>query len=157
LGYIVGGGTGEEAGNLFAYFVVQSANLGADAIEARATEFIAKLPGLLQKLDADAWKTLVAGARANLTERDKSVSERAGRLFALAYEHDADWARRESTLAALDQLTQQRAAVLLATALAPRTAQTRTFLGFGRGHEPASAPAVSFTDAQVWKKGRSFE
>ena len=46
---------------------------------------------------------------------------------------------------------------ILATALAPKTAQVRTFLGFGRGHKPAAPPVVSFTDAQGWKKRQRFE
>ena len=157
LGYIVAGGAAEESGRLLATFLVQSADHPADDVERRAQAFIAGLPKQLAELDEAGWKTLVDGVRDGLLEKDKSIAERASRLFVLAYEQKADWGRRAATLAALDGLSRDRAAALLAAALAPQTAQSRSFLGFGRDHRPTSPPAVSFVDAQAWKKGRRFE
>jgi len=141
----------------FAYFVIQSGEYPADELEARARVFIGQLPAQLKALGAEDWQTIVAGVRSGLEEKDKSIAERASRLFTLAYDRQADWGRRRATLAALDALTQQRAADILASALAPQTAQVRTFLGFGRDHRPAAAPAVSFGDAQAWKTKRRYE
>lgn len=157
LGYIVSGGALEDGRQMLASFVIQSGKYPADEIERRARAFIAQLPGQLAGLSDESWQTLVDGVRDALLEKDKAIADRAARLSALAYEHHADWGRREATLAALDALTRPRAAALLTAALAPETARSRSFLGFGREHTPATAPQVSFGDAQAWKKGRRFE
>jgi insulysin len=157
LGYIVFGGAGNERRTEFAYFVVQSGDYAADVLEARVDAVVAGLPGQLEALPDAEWQTIVAGVRAKLLEKDKSVAERANRLFGLAYERDADWGRNESTLAALDALTKQRAVAILASALAPKTARTRSFLGFARDHRAQTPPAVTFTDPGPWKARQRYE
>ncbi|HEY6132364.1 MAG TPA: insulinase family protein, partial [Rubrivivax sp.] len=157
LGYIVFGGAGGEAHTQFAYIIVQSGDYPADVLETRADAVIKQLPAQLEALPDADWQTIVAGVRAKLLEKDKSIAERAGRLFELAYDEDTEWKRREATLSALDGLTKQRAAAILGSALAPATARTRTFLGFSRDHKPQSAPAVSFTDAGRWKASQRYE
>jgi insulysin len=157
LGYIVFGGAGDESHTQFAYFIVQSGDYPADVLETRAEAVIRQLPAQLEALPDTEWQTIVAGVRAKLLEKDKSISERAGRLFALAYEHSADWTRTQATLTALNSLTKQRTAAILASAMAPKTARTRTFLGFSRDHKPLTPPAVSFTDLGRWKAGQRYE
>jgi insulysin len=157
LGYIVFGGAGDEEKTSFAFFIVQSGEHPADEIETRADAFIAKLPDLLGSLPDADWQTLVGGVRAQLEEKDKTIAERAGRLFGLAYDRDADWGRREETLAALDHLTRERTREILARALDPASREMRTFLGFARQHEPAAPPATTFTDRSAWKKTQKFE
>ena len=157
LGYIVFGGAGDEERTNFAYFIIQSGEHPADEVEARADEFIAKLPGLLAALSDDDWATIVGGVRAQLEEKDKTIAERALRLFDLAYNRDADWNRRAETLAALDRLTKDRTREILSNALAPATRQMRTFLGFARQHEPKAPPATTFTDRAAWKQTKSFQ
>jgi secreted Zn-dependent insulinase-like peptidase len=157
LGYIVWGGAADEERTSFAYFMIQSGDHPADELEARADAYIAKLPGLLAAQTDAEWATIVAGVRAQLEEKDKSIDERAKRFFDLAYNRDANWGRQAETLAALDQLTKARAVELLTTALTPATRQMRTFLGFARTHEPKAPPAVTFTDRAAWKATRKFE
>jgi insulysin len=157
LGYIVFGGAGDEAHSQFAYFIVQSGDYAADELEARSAKVIQGLPAALEALDESQWHTIVAGVRAKLLEKDKSIAERGRRLFDLAYEHDAQWARNEDTLVALEGLTRQGTAQLLARSLDPAQARSRTFLGFSREHRPKSPPDVSFTDAQAWKSGQRYE
>ncbi len=156
LGYIVFGGAGEEAHDEFAFFIVQSGDYPADVVEQRAEAFIQTLPAQLRALPDAGWQTIVAGVQAKLDEKDKSVAERAGRLFELAYERDAEWARNEATRAALASLTKQRATDILAAALAPGQTQTRTFLGFARNHQAKTPPAVSYTDVGAWKAGQRY-
>jgi secreted Zn-dependent insulinase-like peptidase len=156
LGYIVFGGAGEEERTTYAYFIIQSGDHPADEVEARADAFIGKLPGMLAALPDDAWETIREGVRSQLEEKDKTIAERAARLFTLAYDYDGDWGRREETLAALDKLTKERAQQILAAALAPETRQMRTFLGFARDHKPASEIKPTFSDAQSWKKTQTY-
>jgi insulysin len=157
LGYIVFGGAGGEHHTQFAYVIIQSGDYPADVLETSADAVIRQLPAQLEALPDAEWQTIVAGVRAKLLEKDKSIAERAGRLFELAYDEDAEWARREATLSALDALTKQRTAAILGAALAPATARQRTFLGFSRDHNPKSPPAVSFTDAGPWKVRQRYE
>ena len=157
LGYIVFGGAGNEDHTQFAFFIVQSGDYAADELESRADAVIRQLPAQLAALPDADWQTIVAGVRAKLLEKDKSVAERAGRLFELAYERNADWTRLQTTLAALESLTKQRTAAILGTALAPTTARSRTFLGFSRDHKPKTPSVVSFTDAGPWKAQQRYE
>lgn len=157
LGYIVSATALEDQRQLLVNVVVQSGGFPADAIEARATAFIARLPALLAQLPDADWQTLVDGVRDALRERDKTIGERTARLFALAYEHQGDWGRRDATRAALEGLTRARAAALLAAALDPKTAQSRSFLGFARDHQAARAIEGAIDDVQRWKRGRRYE
>jgi len=157
LGYIVFGGAGDEGPAQFAYFIVQSGDYPADVIESRADALISTLPAQIEALPDAEWQTIVAGLRTKLLEKDKSISERAGRLFELAYERQADWTRTAATLAALERLTQQRTAAILGTALVPPTARSRTFLGFSRDHKAQVPPSVSFTDPAAWKARQRYE
>jgi insulysin len=157
LGYIVSGGAGEEEDTNFAFFIVQSGDHPADAVEARADTFIFQLPEMLGTLPDDAWNMIVGGVRSQLEEKDKAVADRTARLFHLAYDRDGDWSRREETLAALDKLTKERTREIFAAALNPDTRQMRTFLGFARQHEPQSPPATTYTDRPAWKKTREYK
>jgi len=157
LGYIVFGGAGNEVRTEFAYFIIQSGDYPADELESRADAVIRTFPAQLAALPDAEWQTILAGVRDKLLEKDKSISERAARLFELAYDRDADWARRDRTVAALDHLTQQRVAAILASALDPKTARARTFLGFSRDHKPKSPPVVSFSSPGPWKASQRYE
>jgi insulysin len=157
LGYIVFGGAGDEERSQFAYFIIQSGDHPADHLESQADAFIGKLPGLLAALPDAAWANIIAGVRAQLKQKDKSIAERAGRLFDLAYNRQGDWGRKDDTLAALDHLTKARAAEILTQAFAPETRRMRTLLAFSRTHEPKTPPADTFTDRAAWKQGRKFD
>jgi insulysin len=157
LGYIVSGGAGSEGRSQFAYFIIQSGDYPADELESRTDKVIAELPARLRALDDAQWQTIVAGVRAKLDEKDKSIGERARRLFELAYEWNGDWGRQDATADALSALTRQSTADLLASALRADTARNRVFLGFARDVRPRTPPAVSFSDAAAWKAGQRYE
>ncbi|HEX9781429.1 MAG TPA: insulinase family protein [Opitutaceae bacterium] len=151
LGYIVGGGAGAEERTHFAYFIIQSGEHPADELQARAEAFIAGLPEMLQSIPEEAWEMIVAGAKSKLEEEDKTIAERAARLFGLAYDYVGDWSRRKDNIAALDALTRERAVEILATALDPANFGKRTFLGFSRDHEPKAPLTNDFADRAKWK------
>ena len=157
LGYIVSASAAQDEHTSLAYFIVQSGEHPADEVEGRAEAFIAQLPDLLGKLSDAEWQTLVGAASDKLKEKDKTIAERAGRLFVLAYDRSADWSENEATLAALGRLTKERTREILAAAVSPATARSRTYLGFARQHEPATPPKVTFTDRTAWKQTRKYE
>ena len=161
LGYIVQGNAFEDERSTVAMFLIQSGEYPADVLEARADAFIQTLPKQLAELPDEAWATIVAGVRARLLERDKAIADRAMRLFVLAYDERADWARNEATLAALDGLTRARVAEVLARALDPSTRQLRNLLGFARDHRAqATRPVTVPADAagrEAWKRGQRYK
>lgn len=157
LGYIVQASAFEDERQTVALFLVQSAQYAADELERRAEAFVRTLPGQLRALSAESWTSIVAGVRSRLMERDKSVAERARRLFVLAYERNGDWSRRDETLAALDKLTQARAAEILDRALAPATRAQRVFLGLARQHADHSGTGMAEAGRAAWKALQRYE
>lgn len=157
LGYIVQAQAFEDERQTVAMFLIQSGDYPADLQEQRADAFIATLPALLRSLPADEWAAVVDGVRSRLQERDKSIAERAQRLFGLAYGKRGDWARNQATLQALDGLGQAEVGAILERALAPQTRQMRSLLGFARQHQPTTAPAPSFSDRAAWKREQRYE
>ena len=161
LGYIVQGSAFEDERQTAAIFIIQSGDYAADELERRADAFIATLPTLFTQLPDAAWTRIVAGVRARLLEHDKSIAERALRLFALGYEHDADWARAQQTVQALDALTRAQVAEVLARALDPQTRQLRNFLGYARQHAiPPTLPVTVDGDEAAraaWKAAQRYE
>lgn len=157
LGYIVFGGAGDEENSCFTYFIIQSGDHSADVVRSRAEAVIAEIPSILPSLTDDDWATLVGGVRAELEKKDKSIAERAARLFGLAYDYEGDWDRREETLAALLKLNKERLAEILAVSLAPETRRMRTFLGYSRDHAMAEPVEPTIGDRALWKKGQTYE
>ena len=161
LGYIVQGNAFEDERSTVAVFIIQSGEYPADELERRADAFIQTLPRQLAELPEDAWRSIVAGVRARLLERDKGIADRAMRLFVLAYDERADFDRAAATVQALDGLTRDRVAAALAQALDPKTRRLRNVLGFAREHAAtAEGPVTVPADAagrQDWKRGQRYE
>ncbi len=156
LGYIVGSGAGSSLDRHYLLFVIQSSTHAVDDLRQRSETYIATLPDQLAALDAEAWQTLLAGARAQLEEKPTSIAEKAARLFRLGYDHGGDWDRRQDTLAALDRLTQEEAVALLRATLDPAQARVAIALLSSRDHA-ASTATPTFTDREAWKAARRFK
>ena len=157
LGYIVQASAGEDENTFFSYFIVQSGEHPADELQTKAEAFIKQLPDLFGKVTDKDWEDLVAGALAALQEEDKTIAERAGRLFKLAYDYNGDWSRREDTIVALEKLDRARVLAILKDTLDPAKLRERTFLGFAKQHTATTPPKTSFTDTYTWKKTRKYE
>jgi insulysin len=157
LGYIVQSVAFVDERQTVALFQIQSGDYAADELERRADSFIRTLPELVRQMPADNFAAVVDGVRSRLLERDKSIAERAQRLFALAYDRRGDWARTEATVAALDRLSQAEVAQRLQQALDPASRRLRNFLGFARDHAmPATLPPA-VTERSRWKRGQRYE
>lgn len=135
LGYIVAGFTTRRENLIHSGFLIQSADYPAHELQERAETFILSLPLLWSEVDEAQFNTLVAAAKAEVEEEDKSIAERAGRFFSRAFQNDYDWDRSEETLAALDALTPQDVANLLSTTIHPETRRLRTVLAYAEQHE----------------------
>lgn len=156
LGYIVGAGSGVSRGVSLLYAVIQSSAYAPDELQTRSNAFLATMPDLLANLPPDQWATLVAGARSQLEEKPKSIAEKADRMFSLGYDYHADWDRTRDTLAALDDLTQEKAAKLFAAAIDPELGRSIKTIVASQAHE-ASQAAPTFSDRETWKKIQTYQ
>lgn len=156
LGYIVGAGESSSLHRQLQLFVIQSSGYAPDELRRRADAFLATLPALLAALPDDQFATLVAGARAEIGQKPKSIAEKAARLFALGYDYEGDWERQAETLAALDRLTKADVARLLQTVVDPAAGRRIVVLLADPKHD-ASTATPSFTDRDAWKSRQRYE
>jgi secreted Zn-dependent insulinase-like peptidase len=157
LGYIVGASAAASQRERFLTFVVQSSGYGPDELRKRSETFIATLPDRLAATTDAQWATLVAGARSTLSEKPKSIAEKAELFFEYGYTYGGEWDRRESALAALDTLTREQAVTLLKTALGTESARRRSVLLYTKAHPLAETVTPSFTELDTWKATRKYE
>jgi insulysin len=157
LGYIVGANAGASIRQRYFSFIVQSSAYPPDELRRRAETFIATIPERLSKVSDAQWATLVAGARANLEQRPKSIAARAGELFDAAFLYDGEFDRREAALAALDGLTREKAVALLGNVLGPESARRRTVLLHTRAHPMKEVVKPTIGDRENWMSTRRFQ
>jgi insulysin len=157
LGYIVGSNAGASLRQRYFTFVIQSSAYAPDELLKRAETFIATLPAALAAVDDQQWATLLAGARSTLEEKPKSIPEKAEQFFASAFSYDGEWDRRQAAVKALGGLTKEHAAAVLAAALNPGSAPSRTVLLHSKTHPPAAPITPTFTDRSAWKGSRQFD
>ncbi|RKX33887.1 MAG: hypothetical protein DRP71_08975 [Verrucomicrobia bacterium] len=157
LGYIVWSFTFPQEDELFGGFIIQSADYPADEIQNRVRAFLKTVPDLLADLPDEDFASIVAGVRAQIEEKDKSIAERASRYFLRAYEYEEDWERRRNTLQALDNLTREQVEEALGRMLSPETSRIRTVLAFARQHEPVAGTTASYEDVETWKAEQRFD
>lgn len=136
LGYIVWSFTTRRFAELVGGFVIQSADYPAHELKARSMQLAQTFPERIRSMPEEAFERLKAGVRAELEEKDKSIRERAGTFFNLAFEHEADWDRKAETLEALKGLTRESTAQLLERALSPESGRGFTVLTYAEQHEP---------------------
>ncbi len=156
LGYIVAARDQVDRHTLLQFFLVQSSDYPPAELAKRIAAFESGIGRQWSELSPEDFATLVAGVRTQLEIKDKSDRERAERLFDLAYNLDADWGRREATLAALDRLTPARVGEILAALLDPKTAKVREILLSGEAHKDTALPAPTFTDRDAWKRQQRY-
>ena len=157
LGYIVASNTSASLRQRYFTFVVQSSVYPPDEVRQRAETLIATLPAALAATTDEQWKTLVAGARSTLEEKSKSIREKSQLFFEYAYNYDSEWARRQEALAALDNLTREKAVALLTAALAPETARRRTVMLYTKAKPPATELKPAFAEREAWKSTRRYQ
>lgn len=156
LGYIVGSSAGASLRERYLTFIIQSSDYGPAELRRRAETFIATLPASMAKISDAEWATLVAGVRANLEQKSKSVSEKADLLFSWAYDFDGEWGRRQEALAALSALSKADAVELLTQTLEGRDARRRTIMLTSAKHAQEALTPATFSDRNAWKATRQF-
>lgn len=156
LGYIVGTGDSASLHQYLQLFVIQSSGYAPDELRRRSDAFLATVPALLAAMPDDQFATLVAGARAEIAQKPKSIPEKAAKMFALAYDDDGDWERQAETLAALDHLTKADVARLVQVIVDPAASRRIVILLADPKHD-ASTATPTFTDRDAWKAEQKYE
>lgn len=155
LGYIVGSGASISGRQLQQIFVIQSSEYSPDELRDRAETFLQTLPDLFTNMTDETFANFIAGVRSQIEEKPTSISEKAHRLFTLAYEYDGDWQRRTETLSALDRLTKTDVASLLNTIISPETTQQIIVLLSGTPHHPSQAESP-ISSRKNWKRTQDY-
>lgn len=155
LGYIVGSNVVNSLHQNILLLVVQSSGYAADELRQRAETQLDALPAALAAVSDEEWTTLIAGVRAQLEEKPKSIAEKADRLFALGYDYEGEWDRRQATLAALDALTPADTAALFARVI-DREAAAAAIVLLDSPEHTASTARPSFDDRETWKKKQNY-
>jgi len=156
LGYIVGSSATASQRERYLTFIVQSSGYAPDELRKRAEAFIATLPDKLRQASDAQWATLIAGARSRLSEKPKSIAEKANIFFEEAYTYGGEWDRRESALAALDTLTRDRAAAILSATLAQDSARRRSVLLYTKAHPMTEKIEPAYAERDKWKGTRTY-
>jgi len=157
LGYIVRASSAAVHRNRHLTFEIQSSSYPPDELRRRVDAYVPTLPAALAAASPEKWSALIAGARANIESKPKSIAARAARFHLHAFTYDGDWEQREALLKALDTLTQPQAVAALTTLLQPETSRRRTVLLWSRDHKLTEEIKPTFTDRTVWKTTRIYE
>jgi insulysin len=159
LGYIVWSGIGptRDRDDLYGYFIIQSGEYPPDVLETRASAFIETFTSQFAGLEENDFETLRKSAAEELKKKDKSISTRAGRFNAEAFEFDANFERDGQALKALGALTKADVGQFLEEVLSNETRRMRTTLTLAKEHEMTREVKSSFEDLSKWKKTRKFK
>jgi insulysin len=157
LGYIVASFMTETEQKLYARFLVQSADYTADELKRRSEAFVASLPQLFDALPDEQLEVIRSAVRAELEEKDKSIAERAGRYFNLAFENGGDWDRAEATLAALDALSRDDLRRMLLSIVNAGGRQFTTLSMAAQHADALHNVEPSFSDVDAWKRRQTYQ
>ncbi|MDA7726351.1 insulinase family protein [Pseudomonadales bacterium] len=158
LGYITGGFTSEIEKNMFALFVIQSADYTANELRKRSEAFLTTLPSLFDELADEKLEQIRAAVRADLESKDKSVAERGARYFYLAFKKDENWTRNSEALEALDALTRDDLREMLIRIADRNETNDLTVMSMAEQHaESIDDVKTSFDDIDRWKRKQPYK
>lgn len=156
LGYVVWSFTFDREDEVKLGYLIQSGDYDPLELVERSDNFVATIPDLLRGFSADEFEKAKAAVRAELEMEDKTISEKAARFFALAYEHGENWTRTNDTLDALDNLTQEALIQTISEALDPETSRYQLALLFARQEAELYNTTEGIDDIDTWKAAQKF-
>ncbi len=156
LGYIVAGFMTEIEDELYARFIIQSADYTAAELQDRSEAFLATLPKILKELPDAKLEAIKDGVRAELEKKDKSIVERTRRYFKLAFENDMEWDYAPATVKALEKVTREDLLAML-DKIASGTGANFAVLSLASQHTGALQDIEqSFDDISQWKTSQTY-
>jgi len=157
LGYIVWSYPSTKDENHYLSFLIQSGVYPADELNKRADKFISSASNIFNKMDEETFKQLIKSEIEKLEKSPMSISERAGKLKTLIFEHNADYLRDKKTINALKTLNKGYLTTLLSEIINPDTRKMVNVLTFADNHENKADVKTTFSDLTKWKKSRVYQ
>ena len=157
LGYIVWSGTRriDDFYNLF--FVIQSGVYSADELNARAEDYINKLPDIVSELDGETFESLRKSSIEELEKKPKTIYERAMKSKDIIFEFESHFGRDNETIDALKIIQQSDVVNFLGAAINEATRKMVTGLSFAKNHDNTTKVKSSFSNLDTWKASRVYE
>ena len=124
LGYIVNSGMTELEKTLGMIFMVQSGKYDAVTLEQRIQEFLPGFLNTLAEMPEEELETLKESVINSKLQKSTSLSAEAGRLYNIAFEHDAHFDYNSEEIEAVEKLTIEDLRRLIRNYLIPERRRT---------------------------------
>ncbi|MEX0324639.1 MAG: insulinase family protein [Puniceicoccaceae bacterium] len=156
LGYVVWSFTFNIEDMMRIGFIIQSGDYDPVELDGRSDALIATFPGLLREMPEEAFLQAKSAVRSEIEKKDKTIMEKSARFFRLAYDHGANWNRRQESLDALEALTMEDVVAFLEAAIDPETSQSQLILLFARQEEELAGETEAVDDLDTWKAKQEY-
>jgi insulysin len=156
LGYVVASFAFNLEDMVRVGFVIQSADYDPLELANRSDVLVSSLPEMLREMPEEAFLKAKSAVRSELEKQDKTIMDKASRFFRLAYDHGANWTRREDSLAALEALTMDDVVGFLESTIDPATSQSHLFLLYARQEEELANGTEATSDLDDWKTRQAY-
>ena len=156
LGYVVWSFTFNRDDEVKLGFVIQSGEYDPLELVSRSDELVSELPDMLRAMPPEAFAQAKEAVRLELEVKPKTIAEKAGRFFALAYDHGANWSRVEESLAVLETLSREDIIALMESVNDPDQHRYQLVLLFARQQAELAAQTEALEDMNAWKTQQAF-
>ena len=152
LGYIVNSGMTELEKTLGMIFMVQSGKYDAVTLEQRIQEFLPGFLNTLAEMPEEELETLKESVINSKLQKSTSLSAEAGRLYNIAFEHDAHFDYNSEEIEAVEKLTIEDLRRLIRNYLIPERRRTLSMRMVGQEHQTGPVLGSRITSVADFKK-----
>tara|TARA_B100000214_G_C23643058_1_gene479342 strand:- start:35 stop:607 length:573 start_codon:yes stop_codon:yes gene_type:complete len=156
LGYIVWSYNSTKDENHYLSFLIQSGVYPADELNKRAEMFLQTTYNVFSNMDDNTFEQVIKSEIEKLEKSPMSISERAGKLKNLIFEHGADYLRDQKTINELKKVTKNDVENLLEKIINPKKRKMVNVLTFAKNHKNKTNAKNSFSSLSDWKTSRIY-
>ena len=152
LGYIVNSGMTELEKTLGMIFMVQSGKYDAATLEQRINDFLPGFLNLMAELPEKEMETLKQSVINSKLQKSTSLSGEAGRLYNIAFEHEAHFDYNSEEIKALEKLTVDDLRRLIRNYLIPERRRVLSLHMVGKEHQSSPVRGSRIESVAEFKK-----
>ena len=152
LGYIVNSGMTELEKTLGMIFMVQSGKYDAVTLEQRIQEFLPGFLNTLTEMPEEELETLKESVINSKLQKSTSLSAEAGRLYNIAFEHDAHFDYNSEEIEAVEKLNIEDLRRLIRNYLIPERRRVLSMRMVGQEHQTGPVLGSRITSVADFKK-----
>ena len=156
LGYVVWSFSFDMEDMIKLGFVIQSGDYDPVDLVGRSDDLVSTFPELLQGMPEEAFLQAKSAVKSEIEKKDKTILEKSARFFGVAYDHGANWSRRDEALAALEDLSMEDVIQFLRNTIDPETSQSQLVLLFARQEQELADKTEAVTDLNDWKSQQEY-